>query len=80
MGAEGGAGSSYSMYRTWLASVSLHCGWEVECEVLRIPSTRNWAVIGEYLYRSIFPVTRINVFCGFNREAENILNGEGRSK
>jgi tRNASer (uridine44-2'-O)-methyltransferase len=46
MGAEGWGGSSYSMYRSWLASMSLHCGWEVECEVLRIPSTRNWAVVG----------------------------------
>ena len=28
--------TSYSMYRIWLASISLHCGWEVECEMLRI--------------------------------------------
>ena len=41
------------MYRSWLASVSLHCGWEVECEVLRIPSTRNWAVIGRHLFRAL---------------------------
>ncbi|KAF9458395.1 hypothetical protein BDZ94DRAFT_1325565 [Collybia nuda] len=46
LGGEGGNGSSYSMYRIWLASLSLHCGWEVECETLRIPSTRNWAIIG----------------------------------
>ncbi|KAF8225879.1 DUF1613-domain-containing protein [Tricholoma matsutake] len=46
MGAQGEGGSSYSMYRTWLAYLSLHCGWEVECEVLRIPSTRNWALVG----------------------------------
>lgn len=46
LGGEGSNGSSYSMYRIWLASLSLHCGWEVECETLRIPSTRNWAIIG----------------------------------
>jgi hypothetical protein len=34
------------MYRIWLGSLSLHCGWEVESETLRIPSTRNWAIIG----------------------------------
>ncbi|THH04663.1 hypothetical protein EW145_g5356 [Phellinidium pouzarii] len=45
-GAEGGK-SAYSLYRVWLANLSLHCGWEVECETLRIPSTRNWAIIGE---------------------------------
>lgn len=47
LGGEGSRKSSYSMYRIWLASLSLHCGWQVECEVLRIPSTRNWAIVGE---------------------------------
>uniref|UniRef100_A0A8H7XSI0 tRNA (uracil-O(2)-)-methyltransferase n=1 Tax=Psilocybe cubensis TaxID=181762 RepID=A0A8H7XSI0_PSICU len=46
LGGDGSHKSSYSMYRIWLASLSLHCGWEVECETLRIPSTRNWALIG----------------------------------
>jgi len=30
----------------WLASLSVHCGWAVEVEMLRIPSTRNWAIVG----------------------------------
>lgn len=46
LGGNGSNSSSYSMYRIWLASLSLHCGWEVECENLRIPSTRNWAIVG----------------------------------
>ena len=46
-GAGEGAGSSYALYRVWLASLSVHCGWAVEVEVLRIPSTRNWAIVGE---------------------------------
>jgi len=46
LGGDGSNKSSYSMYRIWLASLSLHCGWQVECETLRIPSTRNWAIIG----------------------------------
>lgn len=50
LGGEGSNASSYSMYRIWLVSVSQWCGWTDECEVLRIPSTRNWAVIGEFPY------------------------------
>ena len=52
-GAGEGAGSSYALYRVWLASLSVHCGWAVEVEVLRIPSTRNWAIVGE-CFRSLF--------------------------
>lgn len=49
LGGDGGNKSSYSSYRIWLASLSLHLGWRVECEMLRIPSTRNWAIIGLYV-------------------------------
>ncbi|KAL0960258.1 hypothetical protein HGRIS_011889 [Hohenbuehelia grisea] len=45
LGGEG-ATSSYAMYRIWLASLSLHCGWQIECDTLRIPSTRSWAIVG----------------------------------
>ena len=40
--------SSYALYRVWLAALSVHCGWAVEVEMLRIPSTRNWAIVGEF--------------------------------
>ncbi|KAI0652223.1 DUF1613-domain-containing protein [Trametes meyenii] len=46
LGGDGSNTSSYSRYRIWLASLSVYCGWKVECEALRIPSTRNWAIIG----------------------------------
>ncbi|KAE9405265.1 DUF1613-domain-containing protein [Gymnopus androsaceus JB14] len=46
LGGDGSNSSGYSMYRIWLATLSAHAGWEVECETLRIPSTRNWAIIG----------------------------------
>lgn len=46
LGGDGSNASSYSMYRIWLATLSVHCGWMMECETLRIPSTRNWAVVG----------------------------------
>lgn len=48
LGGDGSNASSYSQYRIWLASLSIYCGWQVECEMLRIPSTRNWAIIGKY--------------------------------
>ncbi|KAF9261176.1 DUF1613 domain-containing protein [Marasmius fiardii PR-910] len=53
LGGDGSNSSSYSMYRIWLATLSLHCGWEVECETLRIPSTRNWAIIGRKRLESV---------------------------
>ena len=46
LGGDGSNTSAYSQYRIWLASLSQHCGWKVESESLRIPSTRNWALIG----------------------------------
>ncbi|KAJ7771004.1 hypothetical protein DFH07DRAFT_734925 [Mycena maculata] len=46
LGSDSAATSGYAQYRIWLARLSRHCGWAVECEVLRIPSTRNWALVG----------------------------------
>ena len=46
LGKEGGHQSQYSQYRIWLAKLSQWMGWKVECDMLRIPSTRNWAIIG----------------------------------
>ena len=59
LGGFGNNESSYSMYRIWLASLNLHCGWDVECENLRIPSTRNWAVIGMYNLEYVSPITDV---------------------
>lgn len=54
-GGEGSSSSSYALYRVWLTALSMHCGWAVEVEVLRIPSTRNWAIVGEYTLSFRFP-------------------------
>jgi tRNASer (uridine44-2'-O)-methyltransferase len=43
-----GTGSSYAKYRIWLGGVSWNAGWEIECDTLRIPSTRNWAIVGVF--------------------------------
>lgn len=47
LGGDGKFASSYSAYRIWLARLTSWCGWEIETEVLRIPSTRNWALVGK---------------------------------
>ena len=38
--------SAYAAYRVWLACLGVQCGWSAEPETLRIPSTRNWALVG----------------------------------
>ncbi|KAH6628659.1 hypothetical protein F5144DRAFT_320082 [Chaetomium tenue] len=40
------ADSAYSSLVEWVAGIAADCGWEVEQEMLRIPSTRNAALIG----------------------------------
>jgi len=42
----GGATTLYAMYLQWHVRQAIKCGFDVETEVLRIPSSRNWAVIG----------------------------------
>lgn len=37
--------STYSSLVSWVASLASDCGWEVETEMLRIPSTRNTALV-----------------------------------
>lgn len=49
LGVEGTHKSQYSAYRIWLARLSRWLGWKIECDTLRIPSTRNWAIVGAYL-------------------------------
>ncbi|KAJ9160567.1 tRNA Um(44) 2'-O-methyltransferase [Coniochaeta hoffmannii] len=38
--------SSYSSLVAWVEDIARDCGWEVETEMLRIPSTRNTALLG----------------------------------
>lgn len=45
LGVEG-LKSSYALYRRWLAVISWEAGWKIDCDTLRIPSTRNWAIVG----------------------------------
>lgn len=70
LGAEGSQRSRYSVYRIWLAKLSRWMGWKVECEVLRIPSTRNWAIIGTVLSLALCGVT-LTMITNRAREAAN---------
>jgi tRNASer (uridine44-2'-O)-methyltransferase len=38
--------SAFASLITWVSNIAEDCGWEVEKEILRIPSTRNTALIG----------------------------------
>lgn len=38
--------SAYAAFVHWVTGIAKDCGWEVEKEMLRIPSTRNTALIG----------------------------------
>lgn len=38
--------SAYAALVLWVSKIASECGWEVEKEMLRIPSTRNTALIG----------------------------------
>ncbi|KAK4674412.1 tRNA(Ser) Um(44) 2'-O-methyltransferase [Podospora pseudopauciseta] len=40
------ADSTYSSFVGWVSEIAAECGWEVEQEMLRIPSTRNAAIVG----------------------------------
>ncbi|KAI0906124.1 hypothetical protein F4823DRAFT_608252 [Ustulina deusta] len=43
---KGKSGSAYSSLVEWVKQIAHDCGWEVETEMLRIPSTRNTGIVG----------------------------------
>ncbi|KAH8661874.1 uracil-O(2)--methyltransferase [Xylariales sp. PMI_506] len=40
------ASSAYASLVAWVSQIAADCGWEVETEMLRIPSTRNTGLVG----------------------------------
>jgi tRNASer (uridine44-2'-O)-methyltransferase len=44
----GASNSTYASLVAWASKLAKDCGWKVEKEMLRIPSTRNTALIGRY--------------------------------
>ncbi|KAI8953410.1 hypothetical protein F4801DRAFT_537443 [Xylaria longipes] len=45
---KGKSASAYSSLVEWVKKIAQDCGWEVETEMLRIPSTRNTGIIGRH--------------------------------
>ncbi|CAJ2503930.1 Uu.00g113240.m01.CDS01 [Anthostomella pinea] len=45
---QGKSPSAYSSLVEWVKGIGKECGWAVETEMLRIPSTRNTALIGRH--------------------------------
>ncbi|KAI1801710.1 DUF1613-domain-containing protein [Daldinia bambusicola] len=43
---QGKSPSAYSSLVEWIKNIAKDCGWEIETEMLRIPSTRNTGLIG----------------------------------
>ncbi|RFU32604.1 hypothetical protein B7463_g3716, partial [Scytalidium lignicola] len=43
---KGASNSAYASLIHWVSDLATQCGWEVETEMLRIPSTRNTGLIG----------------------------------
>jgi tRNASer (uridine44-2'-O)-methyltransferase len=54
----GASNSAYASLVAWVSKIATECGWEVEKEMLRIPSTRNTALIGRLRSK---PFADINV-------------------
>lgn len=44
----GASSSKYCSLVAWVSDIAKDCGWQAEKEVLRIPSTRNVALVGRY--------------------------------
>lgn len=47
------SGSTYASYVAWVSKIAEECGWVVEKEMLRIPSTRNTGLIGRHRKKAI---------------------------
>lgn len=55
---DGSSSSAYASLVAWVSNLAKDCGWEVEKEMLRIPSTRNTALIGR---RRTLPFDEVDV-------------------
>ncbi|KAI1501654.1 hypothetical protein F5X99DRAFT_382058 [Biscogniauxia marginata] len=53
---QGKSASAYSSLVEWVTKIAMDCGWEVETEKLRIPSTRNTGLIGRHRVNRTAPI------------------------
>ena len=83
-----GASSSTSAFASlvlWVSNIAKQCGWEVEKEMLRIPSTRNTALIGRRREMPFADVDVIDIVnanggaAGWEENALKLLKGGTRA-
>ncbi|KAH6651774.1 hypothetical protein BKA67DRAFT_571870 [Truncatella angustata] len=68
--------SAYASLVVWVAQIAADCGWQVETEMLRIPSTRNTGLIGRTRseeYDSIDLDAIMEKYGGTQGFAENVM-------
>jgi tRNASer (uridine44-2'-O)-methyltransferase len=57
----GASNSVYASLVAWVSKLAMECGWKVEKEMLRIPSTRNTALIGRHQEMSFNDVNVVDL-------------------
>ena len=62
--------SCYSSLVSWVGEIAVDCGWQPETEMLRIPSTRNTAIIGRR--RLVMQNTRNTCVVGRERRKADV--------
>jgi len=72
----GASNSAFASLVAWVSKLATECGWQVEKEMLRIPSTRNTALIGrhrEMPFDEVNVVALVNANGGATGWEENAL-------
>ena len=73
--------SAYASLLIWVSNIARDCGWEVEKEMLRMPSTRNTALIGRRRKLSCEEVdaqkhiTKYGGAAGWEENAQRLVKG-----
>jgi tRNASer (uridine44-2'-O)-methyltransferase len=68
--------SAYASLVVWVSQIAADCGWEVETEMLRIPSTRNTGLIGRTRRKDCGPVDLDEIMAkygGTEGYADNVM-------
>lgn len=77
--------STYASFVDWVSQISLECGWKLETEALRIPSTRNICLIGRQIVTKVSEndmnqvLVRFGGTDGFADNVAGLVKGPPRS-
>lgn len=74
--------SAYASLVVWVSQIAADCGWEVETEMLRIPSTRNTGLIGRTRKKDCGPVELDQImtrYGGTEGYADNVMKLVGQA-